>query len=104
MAVTCIWFVLICVVDAANSKDFSGDWLYEDLTCEELVEAYGFSRVVLDDIIVTHNECMAYSNSPADAGHGKLHCALLRKQGEFVRDMTNDIANVFNAKPECTNR
>ena len=101
LAVTCVWFILICVVDAANSTDFDGDWLLEDLTCAELTEAYGFSRVMLDQIIITHNGCMDYAASPADAGLGYLHCALIRKEGVFVQGMVNDIANVFNAKEEC---
>jgi hypothetical protein len=102
LAVTCLWFILICVVDAANSADFDGDWLLEELTCEELREAYGFNLVVLDDLLSTYTNCVAYSQSPADTGHGELHCALLRKHGEFVQGQTNDIVNVYNANPKCT--
>jgi hypothetical protein len=94
--------ILFLVAFRSQSADFDSDWLLEDLTCEELVSAYAFEREVLDQVIESWHGCNAYADSPADAGHGALHCALIRKDGEFIQGMTNDIADVFNAKPECT--
>jgi hypothetical protein len=93
--------VLFLVTIRSNSADFDGDWLIEDLTCDELYEAYAFGRVVLKDTVEMYNNCRAYANSPADKGHGELHCAIIRKDGEFMQGLINDIANVFNAKEEC---
>jgi hypothetical protein len=95
--------IVFLVALRSRTADFNGDWLLEDLTCEELVEAYGFELVVLDQLVDTYTGCLEYSNSPADAGFGRLHCELLRKEGEFVKGVANDIANVYNAKLECTN-
>jgi hypothetical protein len=101
LALACFLAVLFLVAFQIRSADFEKDWLLEDLTCEELVSGYEFSRENLDQIIVSWGNCKAYADSPADAGHGKLHCALLRKEGEFVQGMVNDLADVFNAKLEC---
>jgi hypothetical protein len=90
------------VVYESRSADFNGDWLLEDLTCEELISGYQFQVEHLNQIIQAWVNCKAYADSPADTGFGELHCALLRKQGEFVQGSANDIAAVFNAKPECT--
>jgi hypothetical protein len=93
--------ILFLVAFRTSGADFDGDWLYEELTCEELVSAYEFEREMLDQIKVAWGGCLAYADSTADAGHGELHCALLRKEGVFVQGMVNDIADVFNAKEEC---
>ncbi len=98
----CVLAILFLVALRGQAVDLNSDWLLEDLTCKELVEAYGFEHVVLNDIVATYYECIEFSNSPADAGYGKLHCALLRKNGEYVKGLINDIANVHNAKPECS--
>lgn len=102
LALTCMLAVLFCVADSATSASLDdvldGDWLYEELTCLELQEAYGFSSVMLDQIIYAHNQCMDYALSPADAGYGRLHCELIEKEGRFVQGMVNDIATVFNTK------
>jgi hypothetical protein len=95
--------ILFLVALRSDSADFDSNWLLEDLTCSELQEAYGFSTVMLDQIIYAHNQCMDYARSPADAGFGRLHCELIEKEGKFVQGMVNDIVDVFNAKPECTN-
>ena len=101
-AVEVVIAILFFVASAGKTADYNSDWLFEELTCAELTEAYGFSRVMLDQIIDTHNACMDYARSPADAGYGRLHCELIEKEGRFVQGMVNDIANVFNAKIECT--
>jgi hypothetical protein len=95
--------IVFLVALRSTGADFDGDWLVEDLTCGELVEAYSFGSVMLDQIIYAHNQCMDYANSPADAGFGRLHCELIEKEGRFVQGMVNDIVDVFNAKPECSN-
>jgi hypothetical protein len=95
--------ILFLVALRSDSADFDSNWLLEDLTCSELQEAYGFSTVMLDQIIYAHNQCMDYARSPADAGFGRLHCELIEKEGKFVQGMVNDIVDVFNAKPECIN-
>jgi hypothetical protein len=101
LGLACVLAILFLVAMRSNSADFEKDWLLEDLTCEELVSGYEFSRENLDQIIVSWGNCKAYADSPADAGHGELHCALIRKEGEFVQGMVNDLADVFNAKLEC---
>lgn len=100
-AIMIVIAIVFLVALRSRTANFDSDWLLEDLTCEELVEAYGFEYVVLTDLKLNHDQCLDYARSPADAGHGFLHCALLRQNAEFVKNMTNDIAAVFNAKPEC---
>jgi hypothetical protein len=90
--------ILFLVALRSDGADFDSNWLYEDLTCAELVEAHGFGSVMLDQIIYAHNQCMDYADSPADAGYGRLHCELIEKEGRFVQGMVNDVADVFNAK------
>jgi len=94
--------IVFLVALQSRGADYTGDWLLEDLTCAELQEAYSFGRVLLDQHIHTFNECLAYAQSPADAGYGLLHCAVLKKDGKFVQGLVNDIASVYNAKIECT--
>jgi hypothetical protein len=102
LGLACVIAILFVVVFQSRSADFDKDWLYEDLTCEELVEGYNFNLEVLQQIVQQYYQCLDYADSPADAGHGLLHCAFIRKHGEFVQGLTNDLANVFNAKEECT--
>ncbi len=94
----CTLVILVLVVADSRSADFDKDWLFEDLTCEELVVAYSGRMEILQQIVAAHNGCIAYSLSPADDGHGALHCALIKKDGEFVEGMANDIVAVFRAK------
>jgi hypothetical protein len=94
--------ILLLVAIRTSGADFDNDWLLEDLTCDELTSGYLFEVEVLKQVKAEWDNCRAFADSPADRGHGALHCALLRKEGEFVQGMANDIVAVFNAKPECT--
>jgi hypothetical protein len=85
----------------SNSADFNGDWLLEDLTCEELVEGYNFNHTLLQDVYAYWQGCIAYADSPADNGYGLLHCALIKQHGQFLQGQSNAIVDVFNAK-ECS--
>ncbi len=89
---------LVVLLGTARAAHFENDWLYEDLTCEELASGYGFEMVILTDLLLEHDGCLAYADSPADSGFGDLHCALLKKEGAFVAGVINDIVGVFNAK------
>jgi hypothetical protein len=94
--------VLFLVAFQARSVDFDKDWLYEDLTCEELVSAYEFESEMLGQIVESWHQCNAfYDCEDCNNQHGALHCALIRKEGEFVQGTVNDLADVFNAKKEC---
>jgi hypothetical protein len=98
MAIVCILSILFFVTNQGKGADFDGDWLLEDLTCVELESGYEFEVEMLNQLVEAHNYCMAYAESPADAGHGELHCALLRKEGLFVQGLANDLAAVYNIK------
>ena len=98
LGLACALAVLFLVAFESRSADFDKDWLLEDLTCEELVSGYTYGVIMLNEIISIYNECQVYADSPADEGHGALHCALIRKEGKFVQGMVNDIADVFNAR------
>ena len=87
---------------SAKGADFEKDWLYEDLTCEEIASGYNYSVVTLTDILVAHNNCTAYADSPADTGFGELHCALLKQEGLFVQGQITALVGVFNIK--CGNK
>jgi hypothetical protein len=102
-AITCTLVALFFATQSGGA-DFSSDWLLEDLTCEELISGYHFEVEMLDQLKGAWQSCMTYSMSPADAGFGVLHCALLKKEGIFVQGMANDLAAVYNAKPECTDK
>ena len=94
----------IVLLSAAPSPgtEFDGDWLYEDLTCEELQSAYFFEAEVLEQIVESYKQCLAfYAESPPEA-HGDLHCALIKREGLFVESLVNDLVDVFNSKPGCT--
>ncbi len=90
--------VLFLVVFESRSADFNNDWLLEDLTCEELMSGYNFNIQMLTDVIRIYNECQVFADSPADDGNGALHCALIKKEGEFIQGMVNDMVAVYNAK------
>ena len=98
----CAMLVLMIVVSKSNAADFNSDWLLEDLTCSELISGYTFELEVLKDLVSLYDECLDFYTGTNATPHGDLHCALLKKEGEFVLGLTNDIAAVFNAKPECT--
>jgi hypothetical protein len=101
LGIVCVLSILFLVALRSNGADFDGDWLLEDLTCEELLSAYQFEVEMLFQIVDSHKGCLSYYEGSDDV-HGGLHCALIKKDGEFVQGMANDIADVFNAKPECT--
>ena len=98
LALVCVLAILFLVAFRSDAADFEGDWLYEDLTCEELVSGYEFEVEMLNQIKTLWLNCKAYADSPADTGHGELHCALLKKEGQFVQGVANDLAAVFNIK------
>jgi hypothetical protein len=101
LALACVLAILFLVAFEIRSANFDGDWLYEELTCEELRSAYHFNREVLDQIQESWHQCNAYYDcEDCNNKHGALHCALIRKEGVFVQGMVNDLAGVFNAK-EC---
>jgi hypothetical protein len=89
--------ILFLVALRTESADFDGDWLLEDLTCGELLSAYQFEAEMLSQIVNSYSGCLSYYEGSDDV-HGGLHCALIKKDGEFVQGMANDIADVFNAK------
>jgi hypothetical protein len=102
LGLACVLAILFLVVFQARSVDFDKDWLLEDLTCVELQSAYNFQRESLDQIIQSWHQCNAYYEcEDCNNEHGALHCALIRKEGEFVQGTVNDLADVFNAKLEC---
>lgn len=104
LGLVCVLAILFLVAFQSKGADFDSDWLLEDLTCEELVSAYSFNIEVLQQVIHSYNECLAYADSPADSGHGRLHCALIKLDGKFIEGLTNDLVNVFNAKLECRDK
>jgi hypothetical protein len=99
--------VLFIVAFESRGADFDSDWLLEDLTCEELVSGYNFEVEVLGQLVEEWRNCNAYVGLPGVSEDldiplvERVHCALLRKEGEFIQGMTNDIVAVHNAKPEC---
>ncbi len=97
-AITCILTILFFVTNRSSSADFTGDWLLEDLTCEELISGYEFEVEMVDQIRESWEFCKAYAESPADAGHGLLHCALLKKEGMYVAGLGSAIADVYSIK------
>lgn len=98
LGLLCAGAVLLIVTSNSKAADFDKDWLFEDLTCEELVESYNNRVQILQQIIGAYNDCLSFADSPADTGHGALHCALIKKDGEFIAGMANDLADVFNAR------
>ncbi len=99
---TVVLGILFLVAFECKGADFDGDWLYEELTCEELQSAYDFEREMLDQVIVAWHQCNAYYDcEDCNNEHGALHCSLIKKDGEFIQGVVNDIADVFNAKTEC---
>jgi hypothetical protein len=78
--------------------------LYEDLTCSQLIAGYEFNVNVLHDMVEYYNGCLDFADSPANTDpHAKLRCEFIKEHGIFVQGIANDLAAVFNAKPECTN-
>lgn len=98
LMLACTLAILFLVAFQSKGADFDGDWLLKDLTCEELKSAYRFEVEILNALGGVWRACKDYAESPADKGHGKLHCALLKKEGEFVKGVANDIAMVYNIK------
>ena len=102
LALACVLAILFLVAFQSKGADFDKDWLLEDLTCEELQSAYVFEREMLGQIVESWHACNAfYDCVDCNNEHGALHCALIKKEGLFVRGIVNDIADVFNTKPEC---
>jgi hypothetical protein len=102
LALVCVLAILFLVAFRSRGADFDGDWLYEELTCEELQSAYEFEREMLLQIVGSWDNCIDfYDCENCNNEHGALHCALIKKEGEFVQGMVNDIADVFNVKKEC---
>ena len=99
---TVVLGILFLVVFECKGADFDNDWLYEELTCEELRYAYTFEREMLDQTIQSWHQCNAYYDcEDCNSKHGALGCALIRKDGEFIQGVVNDIADVYNVKAEC---
>ena len=96
LALTCALAVLALV--STSSKGLEGI-LYEDLTCEALVFSWRFNREVLEDILVSYDNCLDYID-PELSGHdhGALGCSFIREHGLFVQGIVNDIAAVHNIK------
>jgi hypothetical protein len=98
LGLACALAILFIVAVRSQGADFDSDWLYEDLTCEELVSAYRFEKEVLQQIIDSYNDCIAYYHEVEIPLHGDLHCALIKKEGLFIQGMASDFVAVFNAK------
>ena len=96
LALACALTVLALVVTDSEGLGFM---LYEDLTCEEMVFSWRFNLEVLDDILVSYDNCLDYVD-PELSGHdhGALGCAFIREHGLFVQGIVNDIAAVHNIK------
>ena len=90
--------VAVSVMGATDSKGLESI-LYEDLTCEELVFSWRFNYEVLDDIVVSHDNCIDYID-PELSGHDydALGCSFIREHGLFVQGIINDIVAVHNIK------
>lgn len=104
LALVCVLAILFLVAFQSRSADFNSDWLLEDLTCEELVAGYNFEVEMLQQIKESYDGCITYHQGSNSPPHGGVHCALLKKEGMFVEGLANDLAAVFNAKPECTGK
>lgn len=101
LALACVLAMLFLVVFQAKGADFDNDWLLEDLTCEELVAAHAFEVEVFQQIVESWHGCQAYYDcEDCNNEHGLLQCALIRKDGEFIQGIINDLVAVFDAK-EC---
>lgn len=73
--------------------------IYEDLTCEELINGYNFNVNVLQDMMLYYDGCLSYIDETLDGHpHGALTCRFIREHGLFVQGIVNDIAAVFNIK------
>jgi hypothetical protein len=95
----CALAVLFLVAFPSNGADFDGDWRLDQLTCEELRSGYAFNVEILEDILKQYKGCLAFYTDAVDSPkHGDLHCALIRKEGMYVKGFTNDIVAVFNTK------
>ena len=101
LGLACVLAILFIVAVRSEGADFDSDWLYEDLTCEELVAAHTFQREVVEQIAASYKDCIAYYQGVAVPPHGDLHCALIKKEGFFILRMARDFRAVFNAK-KCT--
>jgi hypothetical protein len=87
------------LVTESKGADFDGDWRLDQLTCEELASGYAFNVGILEEIHTQYRNCLLYYKDSVDSPpHGDLHCALIRKEGTYVRGLTNDIVAVFNTK------
>ena len=101
LGLACVIAILFLVAMQSRGADFSSDWRLDQLTCEELRSGYDFNVQILEDILNQYKECLAFYKDAVDSPkHGDLHCALIRKEGTYVKGFTNDIAGVFNTK--CT--
>ena len=98
LGLACALAILFLVVFESRGADFNKDWLFEDLTCAELVAGYFTSTEMLTEVLRIHNECLEFIHSPADDGNGALACALIKKEGLFLQGMANDMVGVFEAK------
>ena len=101
LGLACVLAILFIVAFRSYGANFDSDWLYEDLTCEELVSAHAFQREVVEQIATSYKDCIAYYQGVEVPPHGDLHCALIKKEGLFILGMAFDFKAVFNAK-RCT--
>ena len=91
--------IMLLAAIRSPGADFDSDWLLEDLTCEELVTAYQFEVEVHNQIRESWHNCNAfYDCEDCNAKHGALHCALIKKEGEFIRGIINDLVAVHKIK------
>jgi len=98
LATACLITILALVATSSKGADFRSDWLLEDLTCEELLSGYSFNVNRLQGLLDSYTGCVSYYRGENAPPHGDLHCALIRKEGEFLEGFTNDIVGVFNTK------
>jgi hypothetical protein len=93
--------ILFLVALRSDGADFDGDWLLEDLTCGELASAYQYAVEEVDSTRQHYDGCFDFYKDMEEHPHGLIHCALIKKQGEFIVGVVKDIVAVFNAKPDC---
>jgi hypothetical protein len=90
--------ILFLVALRSDGADFDGDWLLEDLTCEELLSAYQYSVEEVASIQSYYEGCSDFYKGVEEHPHGLIHCALIKKNGMFVVGVVNDIVAVYEAK------
>lgn len=98
IAAALVTVCMIAAVIVADGADLKGDWLLEDLTCAELQAGYGYNIEELQSMLSHYQGCFDYYKGMEEQPHGLVHCALIKKQGQYLQGLTNDIVNVFNTK------